>query len=213
MKKRLTEFKQKCELWKTENPGLNIVYNIDLDALEQPDIKYILVADNPGNEEKKLSRYLVGPAGIAARVYFERAIVKDFKKEVLVLNKTPIYSNVTDQLGKTNNDLFQKYMVETIIDLHQKLEVPIIISGYSNGITKKKDTFRLNNKSLHTFFSEFANAVKDNKIKEYYIVYHFSRNMFYSASSISDYEKKPEDILFIQGRKNREMFENGVCKI
>lgn len=211
MKKRIADYKQKCALWNEEYPNLSIVYNNDLDILEQNDIKYILVADNPGKEEEKLSRYLVGPAGIAARVYFERALVNDFKKEVLVLNKTPIYTNVTDQLEEVGNDhsKFQEYMVETIVDLHDKLGVPIIVSGYSNGIIKAKDKFRLNSKTLRTFFKEFAKEVKANKIKEYYIISHFSRNMFYNSSSIIDYEKDPKDILLIQGRKNREMFEKG----
>lgn len=216
MKKIIEEYKLQCLKWNDslKHNGLCLVYNMDLDNLIEKEIRFILVADNPGKDEVKLARYLVGPAGISARVFFERALVNDFKKEVLVLNKSPIYSNVTEDLENLKVDDFseqQKYMVEMIIGLQQIIGAPIIISGYSNGLIKRNNKLVFNNKSFKPFFEEFAKAVKENRIGDYYIISHFSRNMFYHAENVSieDYEKCPKEFLLKQGILNREMFENG----
>ncbi len=209
----IKDFKTKCIEWQRpyDIDEVHFVYNKDLDNLVKEDIKYILVADNPGNIEAQHERYLIGPAGLAARVYFERAMVSDFKKEVIVLNKTPIYTSITDKLEnlKEQSQESQEYMVNLIVELSLLLNAPIIISGYSNGLIKRKDKLAFNNKSLRPFFMKFADKVREKKITDYYIISHFSRNMFYhaSANDIVSYEENPSSLLLNQGVKNREMFE------
>ncbi len=213
MKELIKEFKAKCNEWQEsyDKDNVHFVYNTDLDILVKEDIKYILVADNPGNIEALNERYLIGPAGLAARVYFERAMVSNFKKEVIVLNKTPIHTSITNKLENLKEQSIesQEYMVNLIVELALLLNVPIIISGYSNGLIKRKDKLVFNNKSLRPFFMKFADEVREKNITNYYIISHFSRNMFYhaSANDIALYEENPSSLLLNQGVKNREMFE------
>ena len=213
MEELIKNFKEKCIEWQRpyDKKKLHFVYNKDLDNLVKEDIKYILVADNPGNIEAQYERYLIGPAGLAARVYFDRAMVSDFKKEVIVLNKTPIHTSITNKLEiiKEQSQESQEYMVNLIVELSLLLDVPIIISGYSNGLIKRKDKLAFQNKSLRPFFMKFADKVREKKITNYYIISHFSRNMFYNACAddIELYEENPSSLLLNQGIKNREMFE------
>lgn len=216
MDRIIEDFKEKCIEWQKpfDKKEIHFVYNNDLDILELKDIKYILVADNPGNMEAVKGRYLIGPAGMSARVYFDRAMVSDFKKEVLVLNKTPIHTSITNKLKEFKEVSIesQKYMVEMIVSLHTILNVPIIISGYSNGLTKRNGQLRLNSNSLRLFFELFAKAVKEGRINDYYIISHFSRDMFYKSNHISilDYEENPKNLLINQGENNRRLFELGL---
>jgi hypothetical protein len=218
MRSVISDFKSKCKEWQLpyDKRDVFFVYNNDLDSLEAGNIKYILVADNPGRIEAEKERYLVGPAGMSARVYFKCAFVNDFKSEVLVLNKTPIYTSVTDKLNSLKDISYesQQYMVEMLIELQVKLNVPIIISGYSNGLDKRRDKLVINNKALKPFFENFASAVKEGRIKEYYIISHFSRDMFYHSSHIciDDFELDPKHLLTKQGEENRRMFELNIKK-
>jgi len=216
MKNLINSFESQCRKWQEDFKGtdLNFVYNQDLNALNPKKIKYILVADNPGKEEVKAQRYLIGSAGISTRSYFENALVKNFKEEVLVLNKTPVYTNITKDLEKYNDLISdsQIYMVNFICELHKILKQPVIIMGYSNGLIKRKDKLVITNGVLAPFFHQFAKCVNNKEIKDYYFIKHFSRNMFYSSQEISivDYEKNPANILFMQGTYYRKMFEKNI---
>ncbi len=81
-----------------------VVYNHSLDAVtENDDIKIILVGDNPGKDEQleKNRRYLVGQAGKLGDGFFRKNPVLgiDFRKNVIILNKTPIHTAKTKQLA------------------------------------------------------------------------------------------------------------------
>jgi hypothetical protein len=86
--------------YRVETP---VVYN---DALEDmgpgSEIKLILVADNPGRREQAAEnrRYLVGPSGKIAEKFFRDnpELGIDFRKNVIVLNKTPIHTPRTAEL-------------------------------------------------------------------------------------------------------------------
>ncbi len=191
--------------------NVQIVFNSDWNKLNPNEIKYILIADNPGQIEKEKSRYLVGPAGLSTRVYFERAFVSNFKKEVLVLNKTPIYSNTTSQLSTVLKDLLEKSLsltVQLIKDLVNLLNVPVIIMGYSGGLTKYNDEkkLKLNSNLLNVFFQEFLNSMKT---KDFKIISHFSRDSFYKSNiTIEDYENNPKELLLAQTRENDQFLRN-----
>jgi hypothetical protein len=79
------------------------VYNLALeDITPDSEIKMILVADNPGRREQAAEnrRYLVGPSGKIAEKFFRDNPVLgiDFRKNVLILNKTPIHTPRTAEL-------------------------------------------------------------------------------------------------------------------
>ena len=122
-------FKAKVEEWKTLAPELtelqreaalaaktpdypfetSVVYNRDLDRVTQDDnINLIVIGDNPGKDEQlaKNNRYLVGQAGKIADGFFKRnpELQTDFRKNVIILNKTPVHSAKTAQLKKIMKD-------------------------------------------------------------------------------------------------------------
>ncbi|MDR1319580.1 MAG: hypothetical protein LBJ90_08135 [Treponema sp.] len=80
-----------------------ILYNYALDEVKPGDeIGLILVADNPGRREQAAEnrRYLVGPSGKLADQFFRDnpALGLDFRKDVILLNKTPIHTPRTVEL-------------------------------------------------------------------------------------------------------------------
>jgi hypothetical protein len=116
------EFRNLAAAWGAENPWLleaqervrvrqgycdyrvetSVVYNRALDDIG-PDarIRVILVADNPGKKEQLASnnRYLVGQSGKLAEGWFREILGMDFRREVLILNKTPIHTPKTAELS------------------------------------------------------------------------------------------------------------------
>ncbi len=85
--------------YRVETP---IVYNRALDDVRpDSDIKIILVADNPGKNEQLAAnqRYLVGQSGKLAEGWMRRELGIDFRREVLILNKTPVHTPKTAELG------------------------------------------------------------------------------------------------------------------
>lgn len=127
-----------------ENP---IVYNTDLDKITKNDkIKLIVIGDNPGKDEQlsKNQRYLCGQAGKLADGFFKKhsELGIDFRRNVIILNKTPVHSAKTLQLktiikegGSSVEKLIldsQKWMAEQTAALHQNLgDVELWLVGYS----------------------------------------------------------------------------------
>jgi hypothetical protein len=116
------EFRRRVGLWSTSLPGLAdaqralaresgdvyeietpVVYNLALDDVRQSDgIPWIVVADNPGKREQEagMNRYLVGRSGLVAERFFARELGVDFRRQVLIINKTPVHTPKTVQLRK-----------------------------------------------------------------------------------------------------------------
>ena len=150
------DFKKKVDEWTEKAPELSrlqksavekakaplypfettVVYNKALDDVsESDDIKLIVIGDNPGKDEqlKKNNRYLVGQAGKIAEGYFRRnpELNIDFRKNVIILNKTPIHSGKTAQLktiasigGEKIRNLIQESQIrkaERTAQLHVEL--------------------------------------------------------------------------------------------
>jgi len=85
--------------YRVETP---IVYNKALDDIgPESEIKVVLVADNPGKNEQleRNNRYLVGQSGKLAEGWFARELGIDFRKEVAILNKTPVHTPKTAELA------------------------------------------------------------------------------------------------------------------
>jgi hypothetical protein len=113
-----------------------VVYNTALDDVsERDEIKIILIGDNPGKEEQrqKNRRYLVGQSGKIADGFFKKnpALGVDFRKNVIILNKTPVHTAKTKHLRhlllrggdsiQALLDTSQRWMAEQTARLHQAL--------------------------------------------------------------------------------------------
>lgn len=174
-----------------------IVYNTALDEITQNDeIKLIVIGDNPGKDEQltKNQKYLVGQAGKLGNSFFKNhdELGIDFRKNVIILNKTPIHSAKTNQLkkfatfgGKEIEDLLKEtqiWMAQETAKLHQKLlqgsenkDFPQLwLVGYSE--LKEKGIFTDYKNELKKQYqkSEEAKNAWDNV----FVYQHFSMNRF-----------------------------------
>ena len=167
-----------------------VVYNTALDGITVNDeIKLILVADNPGRREQAAEnrRYLVGPSGKIAQKFFREnpSLGIDFLKNVIILNKTPIHSPRTAELGLLckmeeetgGHSIFaalensQIKMAELLLDFHGALNVPVWITGYSE--MKKGGIFEIYTNKLKELY-----AGKPELYKQLFFYRHFSMNQF-----------------------------------
>ena len=170
-----------------------VVYNLALDDVTpQDDIKLIVIGDNPGKDEQlaKNNRYLVGQAGKIAEGYFRRnpELGIDFRRNVIILNKTPVHSAKTVQLktiakkgGPVIANLIQEsqiWMAEKTAELHNKLGTELWLVGYSE--LKPKHIFCQYRDTLKAACtSEAWNRV--------FVFQHFSMNRF--TIDLADYIK------------------------
>jgi hypothetical protein len=167
--------------YKVETP---IVYNQALDSIGPADeIRLILVADNPGRREQAAENryYLAGPSGKLAEKFFrsQPSLGIDFRKNVVILNKTPIHTPRTAELRELGRlggariaaaiNESQLAMAGLVAEFYAALApVPVWIIGYSEmrpgGI-----------------FETFTGALEElyDVIREHLFLYrHFSMNQF-----------------------------------
>lgn len=113
-----------------------VVYNTALDEVTlESDIRLIVIGDNPGKDEQRLlnRKYLVGQSGKIAAGFFLRhpEFGVDFRKNAIILNKTPIHTAKTKHLrylmrngGSCVRSLVQEsqvFMAERTAALHKGL--------------------------------------------------------------------------------------------
>lgn len=181
-----------------------IVYNRDLDRLtKDDDIKLIVIGDNPGKDEQlaKNNKYLVGLAGKIAEGFFRRhqEFGVDFRKNVIILNKTPVHSAKTNQLNKIVKEGGQKvadlilesqlWMAEQTAALHSALcngaqsgaektgvSPELWLVGYAE--LKGKGIFVPYKNKLKETYSALASDTKTNAWNQVYVFQHFSMNRF-----------------------------------
>lgn len=190
-----------------------IVYNKDLDRITLDDeIKLIVIGDNPGKDEQliKNNRYLVGQAGKIADGFFKRKqeLQIDFRKNVIILNKTPIHSAKTSQLkkmmtlgGQSVQDLLletQIWMAENTALLHQQLgkTCELWLVGYSE--LKEKGIFVPYRDELKkSYLRRNSNQKEINGLWEnVYVFQHFSMNRFsIDLNSFRDNENQKNNSL------------------
>ena len=120
-----------------------IVYNGALDGIGPADrISWIVVADNPGKNEQVagVNRYLVGRSGKVAENFFNRELGVDFRREVLIINKTPVHTPKTIQLRELAKrdpkfrlviEESQRFMAMMVPALQSALGAPVWIMGLS----------------------------------------------------------------------------------
>lgn len=105
-----------------------VVYNTALDDLTEDSlITKIVIGDNPGKNEQLTinQKYLVGMAGKVAAGFFNRnpEFNTDFRKNVIILNKTPVHSAKTNHLKsivKAASPALKTAINESIIWMAQK---------------------------------------------------------------------------------------------
>lgn len=174
-----------------------IVYNTALDEITQNDeIKLIVIGDNPGKDEQlaKNQKYLVGQAGKLGNSFFKNhdELGIDFRKNVIILNKTPIHSAKTNQLkkfatfgGKEIENLIKEtqiWMAQETAKLHQKLlqnsenkDFPQLwLVGYSE--LKEKGIFTEYKNELKRQYQTSEEA--KNAWANVFVYQHFSMNRF-----------------------------------
>jgi hypothetical protein len=120
-----------------------IVYNRALDEVgPDDDIAWLVVADNPGKREQEaaMNRYLVGRSGQAAERFFARELGVDFRRRVVVVNKTPVHTPKTAQLRKLARIMpearpvleeSQRYMASLVPELQACLGASVWVMGLS----------------------------------------------------------------------------------
>jgi hypothetical protein len=178
-----------------------VVYNRALDDVGPgDDIKLILVADNPGRREQAAEnrRYLVGPSGKIADKFFREhpELGIDFRKNVIILNKTPIHTPRTGELrelcrlgdaartgARKGVAVFsvraarsQELMARLLLAFHQALApVPVWITGYSE--MKQGGVFAAYTETLGSLYSAESPEAKARR-EELFFYRHFSMNQF-----------------------------------
>ena len=223
------QFKNKVEEWKKAYPVLtelqreaallaktpeypfetSVVYNRALDEVTPEDeIKLIVIGDNPGKDEQlaKNNKYLVGQAGKIAEGYFRKnpELGVDFRKNVIILNKTPVHSAKTIQLktiarqgGAEIASLIEEsqiWMAQKTAQLHAALNTELWLVGYSE----------LKEKGL---FGAYRDTLKSSCGSEawdrVYVFQHFSMNRF--TIDLSDFIKA--------GKKEKTPLESNIHEL
>ncbi len=169
-----------------------LVYNKALDDITKEDsISLIVIGDNPGKEEQldKNCRYLVGQSGKIAEGFFKRnpELNTDFRKNVIILNKTPLHTAKTKELSlikKYNCPILDSLLLESQIWmakntalLHEELckehsdSCQLWLVGY--GELKEKGLFLPYKKTLQDFYA-YKKTIKE----QIFVYQHFSMNRF-----------------------------------
>ena len=175
------EFKQKIEEWESSAENTPIIYNKALDEIKtKSEIKLLIIGDNPGKLEKETGKYFVGQAGKLGEKFFCNNYNKlkiCFRKNVIILNKTPIHSARTTDLKKVEQqDLkklikeSQEWMAEKTLELAKALNIKIWIIGYSE-LNKPNGIFK-------EYKNKFLNIKHSSEWENIFVFQHFSRNWF-----------------------------------
>ncbi|MEL3900087.1 hypothetical protein [Treponema phagedenis] len=192
-----------------------IVYNHNLDFVQKDDcIKIILVGDNPGKNEQRHSnqRYLVGQAGKVADGFFSRnpELGIDFRKNIIILNKTPLHTAKTAELQKLLDcdsrdkkirnflEKTQVWLAEQAAFLQQALDCQLWLVGYG----------QLRKKSLFTVYAERLIQIYEKRPKNEQrlgVYQHFSMNCFLNnLNKNRDSSLSLAENLYELGLKNRK---------
>jgi hypothetical protein len=164
-----------------------IVYNEALDEITSgADIKFILVADNPGRREQAAEnrRYLVGPSGKLAEKFFREnpSLGIDFRKNTLILNKTPIHTPRTAELSELCRlggepiaqaiAASQEDMACLLSAFHEILApIPVWIIGYSQ--MRTGGIFETYTETIRSRYKR-----RPKRTTELFLYRHFSMNQF-----------------------------------
>ena len=189
----VNEFKKKCTIWNTND--VKVVFNTKLENVIISKINYIIVADNPGENEKLHNEYLYEDinqkkcAGYIANEFFRRVNIQN--ESVLVLNKTPIYTKKSKDLKKNKYKPFLKetmeYMAQLTFNINMlKPDAQVIIFGLGECFDNKKKIFNANK-----LFSPYFKKIQELYISDFpLILKHFSHWCFLQNFILNKKTKK-----------------------
>ena len=174
-KKEIEGFQKQITHWQTNYPQWreSIVFNEDLLKIDPLEVRFILVGDNPGTEEQKEKRYLIGTAGQGARRFFEETahLEDSFDRQVMVLNKTPVFTPSTMDLGELSEievllEESQKYMAQLMVRLRLILDCPLWITGFGGcRNTKGEWNFKIaKSRPLAPFFKALKEEIEESRV-------------------------------------------------
>ena len=195
---------ERSPVYTVETP---VVYNKSLDDIgRDSEIRLILVGDNPGRREQAAEnrRYLVGPSGKIAEKFFRENPVLgiDFRKNVIILNKTPVHTPRTADLrklcrlgGATMEEILaesQRFMARLLLEFHQAAckdgkTIPVWITGYSE----------MGKKGIFAAYTEEIKAVYDKT---------GLARAYYDAACILGYDRRVDGA--VPAYRKARVFEN-----
>jgi hypothetical protein len=227
------KFKMKCAEWNMFSQELEqlqkkaaendtppypletpVVYSSDFERITQDDdIRLIVIGDNPGKNEQlaKNRRYLVGQSGKIADGFFRRnpELGIDFRKQVLILNKTPVHTAKTAHLRKLVRDGSpavqnlihdsQLWMARETAILHRELletsasgdSPDLWLVGYTE--LKGKGVFIPYRDEIFTAYGNRGSEKPSAAFSQHVFVYqHFSMNRF--LIDLAAYRKEHADL-------------------
>ena len=177
------------------------MYNSALDDIQKADdIRIILIGDNPGKDEQLACnrRYLVGQSGKIADGFFRKnpELNIDFRKNVLILNKTPLHTAKTKELAliiKEGNPLFaeiiresQVWFARATVRLHRALydaddtgnPCKLWLIGYAE--LRERGLFSVYRDTLNSAYAECPapSSGRPNCASQVFVFQHFSMNRF-----------------------------------
>jgi hypothetical protein len=193
------EFKERTEDWTARWPRLMaaqqslarangydyrvetpVVYNGALDAVADiDDVRVVIVADNPGLNEQRADKraYLVGQSGRLAEGFFSRELGMDFRRDAVILNKTPVHTPRTKELSGLLPafapllEESQRYMASLVLRTAAALGSDIWIFGYSE--LGKRGLFGIWSDAFRDLLG--ASGVENSRVL---VFRHFSMNQF-----------------------------------
>ena len=185
-----------------------VVYNTALDEItEENDIRLIVIGDNPGKDEQleKNKKYLVGQSGKIAAGFFAKnpEFQTDFRKNAIILNKTPVHTAKTKHLKylqKNGGEEIQRLISDSQIYMAQRtarLHKDLCVAAGADGIKPELwlvGYAELNGKGLFTEYRDelkksYANASEWEKV---FVFQHFSMNRF--LVDLNKYMEENENI-------------------
>ena len=172
-----------------------VVYNTALDEItEESDIRLIVIGDNPGKDEQRAQnqKYLVGQSGKIAAGFFAKnaEFHTDFRKNAIILNKTPVHTAKTNHLKfllKNGTAEIKKLISDSQIYMAQKtarLHIDLCEAAKGGGIAPELwlvGYAELKGKGL---FLEYRDELKNAyelataAWEKVFVFQHFSMNRF-----------------------------------
>ncbi len=211
-----------------ENP---IVYNTALDEITmQSEIKLIVIGDNPGKDEQlnKNQKYLVGQAGKIGEGFFKKnpELNIDFRKDVIILNKTPVHSAKTTHLKsieKNGSAQIKNLLLETQNWMAKKtaaLHLALIEGASKNSFIPELWLVGYSELKPKKIFTEYKNTLQAEyknagaQWEKVFVFQHFSMNRFsidlkeFSEAAVSESEnnslKTLKEKISALGKKHKE---------
>lgn len=194
------------------------IFNKSLENVKITDVGYIIVADNPGKREMQNSTYLYddGTDKMRSGYLAHRIFDKIFSSHsYIILNKTPIYTNVSRTLNNCSNSNINitkvkleesmEYMAQLVFEIN-KLQPSILVYVFGIGGLFDYKTKKLKNGLWKSFYKKLKDLYKNNGYDLLFpiLLPHFSNGQFLSDLNLTlNYLLQMGRNLLLSRMKNR----------